>query len=171
MVIACVLMAPDFPLLIPVCPVLRWNYKKWLLGLHLTNIEPGWEDLGWGHVNVQTVHTLRPLEVSSLLKTWNPDFLMAYGAAYTLAQDFVGKPYWATVFNYLTLDKQGEEITTCVWSGVHIFNYMPVRMLDRAEKANLEYVRLFACHNAWEHARKAQLLPSLYDFSKTLRLS
>jgi hypothetical protein len=33
---------------------------------------------------------------------------------------------------------------------------------------DLEYVRLFASHNAWELARKAQLLPRLYAYSKTL---
>jgi hypothetical protein len=144
------------------------NYKIWLPGLHFMYTDPVWEDLGWGHVNFQTVNPLEPLYSSTLPKEMNPDFLTAHGGSFTLVPDYIGKPYWATVLHYVTLGKQGEDIITCVWSGIHIHDGAPVRMIDKAEKVNPEHVRLFACHCAWESARKARLLPKLFAYSKTL---
>jgi hypothetical protein len=91
------------------------------------------------------------------------------GSTFTIIPDAPGEePYFATLIHYMTIDHKGLDVSTFVWSGIHIITGKPVRMIGKDQQVDLEYVRLFACHNAWEFARKVQLLPKLYEYSKTL---
>lgn len=148
------------------------NYKIWMPSLHFTLPTPIiWEDLGWGPVKL---HVLNPITVDDLdlpasPKELNPDFLNIEGSPFNIVPDEPGKEtYYATLVHYTTLGAKGLDLITCVWSGIHIIHGKPMRMIGKDERVNLEYVRLFACHNAWEFARKAQLLPKLYAYSKTI---
>ena len=145
------------------------NFKATLPGLHFMYANPVWEDFGWGPVSAQIKTTVSPISASSLPKQLNPNFLSLHGVVLTIVPDFNGKPYWATIVNYTTLDKKGEDIITIIWHGIHIFNDTPVRMINKADKADLEYVRNMTLHTAFQNSRKAQLLPKLYAYSKTIK--
>lgn len=148
------------------------NYKIWMPSLHFTHGTPIWEDLGWGPVRIYIVKPVKPAELNlpGSPKELNPDFLILVGAAARIVPDTAGeRPYCATLVHYLTFGVKGLDVFTCVWSGIHILDGKPVRMIGEDERVDLEYVRLFACHNAWEFTRKHQLLPKLYAFSKTLK--
>ncbi len=145
------------------------NFKTWLPGMHFMHGNTIWEDLGWGSINLHLVSAVMPLEDSSWPKELNPNFYSIHGGSYAVVRDGVAKPYWATIVHYMTLDKQGLDVTTCVWGGILVINGTPTRMIDKAEKVDPEKVQLFTCHVAWEAARKAQLLPKVYAYSKTLK--
>ena len=145
------------------------NFKAALPGKHFMFANPVWEDFGWGPVSAQVKSHLSPISASSLPKQLNPNFFKLYGMVLTIVPDFNGKPYWATMVHYITMDKKGEDIITLIWHGIHIFNDTAVRMLNKADRLDPEYVRKLACHDAWQAARKAQLLPKLYAYSKTLK--
>jgi phloretin hydrolase len=145
------------------------NFKIGLPSLHFMYANPTWEDLGWGPASVYMSKTLKPMDLSAWPKELNPDFLTMYSYDITITLDFGGKPYWANVAHYITLGKRGEDIITCIWNGIHNSDGTPVRMINKSEQVDPEYVRLLACHYAWELARKAQLLPKLYAYSKKLK--
>lgn len=125
------------------------------------------------------IHTRAP-EVTLEMERWWAGWFMSPGYDYLNYKIWMPSlhfthafapgepPYYATLVHYVTLGDGGEDVVTCVWSGVHILDGKPVRMIGEDERVDIEYVRLFACHNAWEFARKAQLLPRLHAFSKTL---
>jgi phloretin hydrolase len=147
------------------------NYKIWMPSLHFTHANPIWEDLGWGTSKLYRVKSITPdvLDLPTSPKELNPDFLTLAGSAFTIIPDAPGEaPYYATLIHYTALGDDGLDVLTIVWSGIHILDGKTVRMIGKDERVDLEYVRLFACHNAWELARKMQLLPQLYAYSKTL---
>ncbi len=145
------------------------NYKIWMPSLHFTHGYPICEDLGWGISKLYMFKPVTPdvLDLPASPRELNPDFLNLGGGPLIVIPDtFGGVPYYATLIHYMTLGRDGLNVITCVWSGIHILEGKPVRMIGRDAKVDLEYVRLFACHNAWEFARKAQLLPRLYAYGK-----
>lgn len=145
------------------------NFKITLPGLTYMYGNPVWANLGWGNSNIHVVQPQKPLEPSTLPKELNPDFYSMDIRPLIIVPEWgVGRPYWATTASYITIGKKGEEITTCVWSGTHIINGEPLRMLDKTQKVEIENVRLLACHYAWGQARKGQLLAKLCAHSKTL---
>jgi phloretin hydrolase len=145
------------------------NYKAVLPGMNFMYANPLWEDFGWGPVSTQVRTTVNPIATSSLPKQLNPAFYSLEGEVLTIVPDFNGKPYWATVVNYTTIDKKGEDIYTVIWHGTHIFNDTPVRMINKADVANVDFVINLTRHYAYEYARKAQILPKLYAYSKTVK--
>jgi hypothetical protein len=42
-------------------------------------------------------------------------------------------------------------------------------MINKADRVDPEYVRKLAAHDAWQAARKAQLLPKVFAYSKTIK--
>jgi phloretin hydrolase len=146
------------------------NYKIWMPSLHFSHGNPIWEDLGWGPCKLYMVKPIKAedLNLPASPKKLNPDFLSLGGGAFKIVPDAGGSIYYATLVHYVTIDTHGIDVVTHVWSGIYIIDGKPIRMIEKGERVNLEYVRLFACHNAWEFARKVQLLPVLYAFSKTL---
>jgi hypothetical protein len=145
------------------------NYKASLPGMHFMFANPAWEDFGWGPVSAQVKAPVSPTATSSLPKQLNPNYVSLDGVVLTIVPDFNGKPYWATLVKYTTIDKKGEDVITVIWHGIHIFNDTPVRMLNKADRVDPEYVRNLTLHAAYEGARKAQLLPKLFAYSKTLK--
>ncbi len=147
------------------------NYKIWMPSLHFTHGMPIWEDLGWGPIKIYITKpvTYDTLNLPAPPKKLNSKFLSLSGGVFTIVPDAPDEStYFATLVHYVTHGDDGLNVITCVWSGVHILDGTAVRMIGKKERIPLEYVRLFACHNAWEFARKMQLLPRLHALSKTL---
>jgi len=147
------------------------NYKIWMPSLHFSHAIPIYEDLGWGPLKLHPVKLAKAedLDLPGLPRDLNPDYFTLVGAAIRAESDTGDEqPYNGTLVHYMTFGEKGLDVITCVWSGVHILDGKPVRMIEEDEKVNPEHVRLFATHNAWEFTRKHQLLPKLYEFSKTL---
>jgi phloretin hydrolase len=147
------------------------NYKIWMPSLHFSHDNPISEDLGWGPVKIYNISRFSPdtLGLSASPKELNPIFFDIGGGAFKMVPEAPeGVPFYGTLVHYVTYDGKVMETRTSVWSGVHIRDGKVVRMIGEQERVDLERVRLLACHNAWEFARKAQLLPRLYAHSKTL---
>ena len=147
------------------------NYKIWMPSLHFTHAMPIWEDLGWGPVKLHMIKQVKTddWDLPASPRELNPDFYKLNGSPFKIVPDAPGEaPYYATLMHYMTLGKNGLDVLTCVWSGIHIIDGQPIRMIGQKERVNREYVRLFACHNAWEFARMVRLLPGLYAHSQTL---
>ena len=145
------------------------NFKATLPGMHFMYANPVWEDFGWGPVSAQIKAPVSPIAGSALPKELNPNFYSLEGSVLTIVPDFNGKPYWATVVHYITIDKKGEDIISVIWHGTHIFNDTPVRMLNKADVAFVDYVINLTKHVAYSNARKGQLLPKIYAYSKTIK--
>jgi len=147
------------------------NYKIWMPSLHFSHAMPIYEDLGWGPVKIHASHGTTPddLNLPAPPKELNSDFHRMVCGCFTIVPDDPNnKTYYATLVHYVTLGDNGMDTITCVWSGIHIIKGKPERKISQNETVDPEYVRLFACHNAWEFARKTQLLPKLYAYSQTI---
>ena len=143
------------------------NYKIWLPGLHLSPVGSEiCEDIGWGPVTLEKVpdkysglqDILRAsvsacdicIGMSSIMKPLNPE----------------DAPFKYSLVRTVKLDASGADDVTCVWCGIHFIGGKPVRVIERGECVDLERVRLFASHIAWELERKYYLAPKLFALSK-----
>ncbi len=147
------------------------NYKVWLPGFHVSHQMPVIENLGWG---TGIVDFACPLDPSKLLsappEVLDPEFIDFSGCSgyFTLLDDPSDR-LCQTIANCVRKCPDGGiEVQTIVWSGMHYIDGKPIRMIPEGETADIERVRLFGCHNAWENTRKGEILPIIAEIKKTL---
>jgi len=148
------------------------HYRIWMPSLHFGHGETIFEDLGWGPLHL---HTLGHLSPSSLgvedPEELNPGFVSFQAPVfkYILADDPDAAPNYGILIHYISLmECGGIKFQTLVYSGVTREDGKLVRMIPEGGTVDPERVRLFATHNAYEFARKVEIVPGLYERSKTL---
>ena len=148
------------------------NYKIWLPKLHFRHKSPIYEDLGWGPLYLTSMKQLTP-EMLGIKnpKELDPDFIgMQAPSLECVSADNPDAPtHYAILIHCIKrMEGGGIRFQTLVYTGVKWEDGKLVRMIPENETVDPERVRLFATHNAYEFARKAEILPGLYKLSKTL---
>ncbi len=147
------------------------NYKIWFPGFHDSHQFPVHENLGWGYGLVHFLEPLPPekLHLSASPAELDPRFLAFSGSnAYFQVDGSDEREYNVLLKRVYANERGGVEVQVVVWHGVQYKDGQAVRMLSVGETANLEHIRLFACHNAWETTRKGDILPDIYQIGQTL---
>ncbi|MCD8332687.1 MAG: hypothetical protein LUB60_00895 [Clostridiales bacterium] len=147
------------------------NYKVWFPGFHISHQMPVIEDLGWGRGIVDFACPLiLPKLLSAPPEQLDPNFIGFSGCSgYFTLLDNPEDKCCQTIANCMRKTPDGSlEEQTIVWFGTHYIDGKAIKMLPDGEMADIERVRLFGCHNAWENTRKGEILPLIAEIKKSL---
>ena len=130
------------------------------------------ENLGWGLSFFEPVGRNNPTafdyeryglpEPPKILepRLWSHDC----GSAVVRSCDTGEATSYITFAHHLVQVQDGFQMRLYAWTGIHLVDGLVRRMIPAGEKVDIEKVRLFACHNAWEFTRCASLMPRIYSY-------
>lgn len=149
------------------------HYRIWLPGLHISH-HPIIENLGWGVVGFNPMGRNNPSDEDYLrYGLAKPPSILEPGlwshdcsAASVVPVGSDEPTDFITLAHHLVKTDTGFQMRLYAWMGLHIVEGNEHRMIAEGEGVDLERVRLFACHNAYEFSRCAELLPRLFARSQ-----
>ena len=152
-------------------------YRIWLPGFHIDHRKPFTESFGWGQgrvcfrreiIPMNSPPDYRALGLSAPMEELDPHFLsVACSSAEFVPLDPADGGFYNVMLGVYKKNDRGGVVGNCVsWFGVDIVDGKPVRMLPEGETMDLEKVRLYTCHQAYEMTRLRDILPAIFAQAK-----
>lgn len=159
------------------CPL---HYKIWMPGFHIDHSKPFTESFGWGQgrvcfrreiIPMNSAPDYRALGLSAPMEELDPRFLsVACSSAEFVPLDPADGGFYNVMLGVYKTNERGGVVGNCVsWFGVDIVDGKTVRVIPENERVDIEKVRLYACHQAYEMTRLRDILPAIYADAKSMK--